>query len=234
MLVSVVIGALNEEKYIAKTLASVKAQKTRHRFEIIVGDGYSRDKTAAIAKKLGAKVVKEKNRSAAWERQAGTKIAKGEVIAFTDADARVPGDWVERIASEFEKDKSLGLFYGPVYFSDAGKLDFALSKSMMPAFMLVMSAFGAHNTIGSNFAVRRSLFEKAGGFNTALKTAEDLDLTKRMSKLGGVKYSGALSIDVSARRVKKWGYLRFVAYHIINALRYHFTGRAHQGYEDVR
>ncbi len=234
MLVSVVIGALNEEKYIGATINSVKAQKTRHKIELIVGDGYSEDATVKIAKKMGAKVVKEKNRSAAWERQAGTKVARGEVIAFTDADAKVPSDWVEKIAAEFSADPNLCLLYGPVYFSDAGPLDYILSKTIMPAFMLLTSLVGAHNTIGSNFAVRLSVFEKAGGFNTSLRTAEDLDLTRRMERLGGVKYLDSLSIDVSARRVKKWGYPRFVAYHIANAIKYHLTGKSHSDYEDVR
>ncbi|MCR4335959.1 MAG: glycosyltransferase, partial [archaeon] len=87
---SIVIGALNEEKYIAKTLATANAQKTSHEVEVIVGDGYSEDKTVEVAKKLGAKVVLEKNRSAAWERNAGSRIAKGEIICFTDADAEIP------------------------------------------------------------------------------------------------------------------------------------------------
>lgn len=234
MLVSVVVAALNEEKYIAKVLETAFAQKTRHQIEVIVGDGYSEDNTVKIARGLGAKVVKERNRSAAWERQAGANAAKGEIIIFTDADAALPQDWVEKIASEFENDKNLAMLYGPVYFSDAGMLDDLLSRIAMPFFQGLTSFFGIHNVIGSNLAVRRKRFLECGGFNTSLRTCEDIDLAKRISALGGTKYFPAAHIFVSARRLKKWGYPRFVIYHIANGLRFHFTGRAEKTYEDVR
>ncbi len=234
MLVSVVIGALNEENYIGKTLATLKAQKTSHKFELVVGDGYSEDKTVSIAKKAGARVAKEKNRSAAWERNAGAKIAKGEIIAFTDADAQVPPEWVEIIAREFESDKGLAMLYGPVSFSDSPSLEKSLSTIAMKIFLSVCAFAGFHNPIGSNIAVRRDLFEKAGMFDTSHITAEDLDLGKRMAKFGKLKYAPGMVLDVSPRRVKKWGYPRFVIYHMINALRFHLTGASRKDYAPVR
>ncbi|MFH1224387.1 MAG: glycosyltransferase [Candidatus Diapherotrites archaeon] len=234
MLVSVVIGALNEENYIGAALESARVQKTKHKIELVVGDGYSEDKTVAIAKKLGAKVALERNRSAAWERQAGAKIAKGDVIAFTDADAVLPPDWVENIAREFEKNKNLAMVYGPVCFSDARRHERVASKIAISFFLRAMSLFGMHNPIGSNMAVRRQWFEEAGGLNTALVTAEDLDLAKRMGKKGKVKYCAAVVANVSARRVKKWGYGRYILFHLINGLRFQFRGKAVESYEPVR
>ena len=234
MLVSIVIGALNEEKYIGKTLKTAKNQNTKHKIELIVGDGYSEDKTVAIAKKLGAKVVLEKNRSAAWERQAASKIAKGELICFTDADADIPNNWIELVASEFEKDNKLVLFYGPGYLSDITGFNKFLSGIMMDAYLGVLSFFGYHNPSGFNMAVRRSAFEKIGGFNTKLVTAEDIDLAKRISKQGKIKYNPAVKMYVSARRVKKWGYIKFTLFHIINGIKYQFFGKSSDKYEAVR
>lgn len=234
MLVSVVIGALNEEKYIATTLQTIKYQKTKHKIELIVGDGYSEDNTSSIAKSYGARVVKEKRRSAAWERQAACKTANGEVIAITDADAKAPEDWVEKIASEFEKDKGLVMLYGPVEFNDASGIENGLSRVLMRAFVSLNAFLGFHNPIGSNIAVRRGAFEKVKGFNTKLVTAEDLDLAKRISKKGAIKYCPGIFVGVSARRVKKWGYLRFALFHVVNAMKYHFFGVAGKKYEAVR
>ncbi|MAG22328.1 MAG: hypothetical protein CL943_03425 [Candidatus Diapherotrites archaeon] len=234
MLLSIVIGALNEEKYIAKTLETAFAQKTSHKVEVIVGDGYSEDKTIQIAKKLGAKVVQEKNRSAAWERQAGSRIAKGEVICFTDADADIPDSWVQNIAEEFEKDKKLALLYGPVYLSDEGSIKKSINKYLMYYYLVVLSTFGMHNPIGSNIAVRRTAFEKIGGFNTNLVTAEDLDLAKRIGKVGKLKFSKKVFVDVSARRIKKWGYIRYAIFHMINGLKFQLFGKSSKEYHPVR
>ena len=234
MLISIVIGALNEERYIGQTLATAQNQKTSHKTELIVGDGYSEDKTVQIAKDHGAKVVMEKNRSAAWQRQAGSKIAKGEIICFTDADADIPDNWVEQIAIEFGKDKKLVMVYGPVYLSDTPSWQKTLSKIVMDSYLSILALVNLHNPIGSNIAVKRASFEKVGGFNTSLVTAEDLDLAKRMKKQGTLKFSKEVFVNVSARRVKKWGYLRFTFFHIINGLKYHFTGKGAKKYEIVR
>lgn len=234
MLISVVIAALNEEKYIATTLQTIKHQKTRHEIELIVGDGYSEDSTAKIAKSYGARVVKEERRSAAWERQAAARMANGEVIAITDADAEAPQDWVQRIASEFQKDKGLAMVYGPVYFFDASGFENELSKIVMRLFVSFCAGIGIHNPIGSNMAVRRKAFEKVKGFNTKLVTAEDLDLARRISKKGAIKFCPDIYVAVSSRRVKKWGYLRFAIFHILNAFKYHIFGVAEKRYEPVR
>ncbi|HLC92439.1 MAG TPA: glycosyltransferase [archaeon] len=234
MLVSVIIGALNEERYIATTLEGVRQQKTKHKIELIVGDGYSEDKTASIAKSYGARVVKEERRSAAWERQAACKVANGEVLAITDADAKLPQDWVQNIAAEFAADKSLVMVYGPVYFFDASGWENKLSKVVMDIFISVSALFGMHNPIGSNMAVRTKAFSKIRGFNTKLVTAEDLDLLKRISKIGKVKYCSNVAVGVSSRRVKKWGYLRFAIFHMVNAFKFHLTGKAQKKYEPVR
>ncbi len=234
MLVSVVIGALNEENYVAKTLRTVKEQRTKHEIELIVGDGYSTDRTVEIAKSFGAKIAFEKNHSAAWERMAGAKIAKGDVIAFTDADALLPENWVEQIADEFEGDAGLAMLYSPVYFSDAPSFERSASKLVMAAFVSACAFIGFHNPIGSNIAVRRKTFEEAGGFNTNLVTAEDLDLGRRMARRGKLNYCRKIFVEVSARRIKKWGYPKFVFFHLVNALKFHLTGSPEKKYEPVR
>jgi len=86
-----------------------------------VADGYSEDNTVKIAKKFGARVAMEHNRSGAWERSAAAKIAKNEVFAFIDADGFAPDDWIEKIGSEFEKNNDLGMIYGNAYMTGYSK-----------------------------------------------------------------------------------------------------------------
>ncbi|MDD5054512.1 MAG: glycosyltransferase family A protein, partial [Candidatus Nanoarchaeia archaeon] len=66
--ISVIIPAYNEEDSIEKTLISLKNQKTKVPYEIIVCDNNSTDKTFKIAKKIADKTVKEKKQGGAYAR----------------------------------------------------------------------------------------------------------------------------------------------------------------------
>lgn len=231
--VSIVIPTLNEEKNMVR-LKALKKQVFNGTYEIIIADGYSEDKTVEIAKTFADKVVLEKRRSIAFERQAGAKVAQGKIIAFTDSDADIPTDWVQKIWDAFEADPGLSMIYGPVFYWDVSKHEQALASFFMPKFMRVMSILGMHNPIGSNIAIRKEVFEKIGGFNTEFITCEDLDLGKRAKKHGPMRYVKHIDQFVSARRTRKWGYMRFVGFHLFNGIRYHVTGKASRKYEDIR
>lgn len=83
--VSVVIPALNAERFIAEAIESVHAQ-TLKVSEIIVVDNGCEDRTAQIASDLGAIVVKEEQRGLSRARNAGIRECKHEWIALLDSD----------------------------------------------------------------------------------------------------------------------------------------------------
>jgi glycosyltransferase involved in cell wall biosynthesis len=232
--VSIVVCTLNEEKNIVGCLTALRDQDFEGTYEIIVADGNSDDNTVKLAKPLVDKVVLEKKRSIAFERQAGARVARGKIIAFTDADSKAPRDWVKKIHETFEKNPGISLVYGPVFYSDVSEKEQWVSTFFMPKFLRAMSILRMHNPIGSNIAIRREIFEKIGGFDTQYITCEDLDLGKRARAHGELYYNKTLHHFVSARRVKKWGYLKYVGFHLYNGVRYHFTGKASRKYEDVR
>ncbi|VVC00706.1 Glycosyltransferase AglG [uncultured archaeon] len=234
MLISVVVPALNEEKRIEAVLKSVRSQNTRHSIELIVGDGCSEDRTVEIAKRYADRVVKEKRRSAAWQRQAGANAAKGEVIAFADADSVLPGDWAEKIGNEFLNDKGLVAVYSSAYFNDVPRLESKVTGFLFSLYMLLAYLSGFDNPTGQNLAVRRSAFGKIGGFNTSLKTCEDVDLVRRIKNLGKVKFLWGNAAGVSGRRVKKTGYLGYALFHVRNFFRYLRKGTSNGNYEDLR
>lgn len=232
--VSVVIPTLNEEKNIVKCLEALRNQEFEGNYELIVADGNSEDKTRELAEKLVDKVIIEKRRSIAFERNAGAQHARGKIIVFTDADSVAPRNWISSIHRIFQDDPGLSLVYGPVFFSDTSKEEQWVSSFFMPKFMKMMDVLSMHNPIGSNMAIRREVYEKIGGFDTQYVTCEDLDLGKRAIKHGKLKYVKHMHTLVSARRVKKWGYARYVGFHLFNGVRYHLTGKASRRYEDVR
>lgn len=83
--VSVVIPTLNEERNISAVLRGIRRQLSGRRYEIIVVDGHSSDKTAERARKLGAKVLYD-NTGKGSALIKGFLAAKGTIIVSMDAD----------------------------------------------------------------------------------------------------------------------------------------------------
>ncbi len=214
MRISVVIPALNEEKYIERTLKSISEQNP---YEIIVVDNGSTDKTAEIASKY-AKVIKEPEKGVAKARDTGWRIAKGDIIAFTDADTVVGKNWINEIENSLKGDAVA--VYGPVYLLDGNIFENFLAKYGFTLFLLINHYLISPHFSGQNFAVKRRALESIDGFNTKLKTAEDVDLSRRLHKKfkNKIIFNKNLKVYTSARRLKA-GYLKFFAHHTKNYLR---------------
>lgn len=89
---SLVIPAHKEETYLPRLLDSVELARGRYRLgadavEVIVADNASTDETADIARSWGCRVVYVKRRRIAAARNGGAAVARGDVLAFVDADS---------------------------------------------------------------------------------------------------------------------------------------------------
>lgn len=86
-LISVIIPALNAEKYLAEAIGSVSNQ-TYKPIEIIIVDDGSEDATVEVAARFNpdARYLHQKNAGAAAARNSGVKMARGDLLAFLDAD----------------------------------------------------------------------------------------------------------------------------------------------------
>lgn len=86
-MISFIIPAYNEEQLLGRTLAAARALPES--FEIVVADDASTDRTAAIAREHGARVVAVAKRQIAGTRNAGAREATGDMLIFIDADTVV-------------------------------------------------------------------------------------------------------------------------------------------------
>ena len=99
--ISVIVPALNEESVIGRCLASLKQQKppSAH-FEVIVVDNGSTDRTREIARSFGGSLsVTVLDRSGvriSALRNLGAAMARGEFLAFLDADCVAPQHWLRQ------------------------------------------------------------------------------------------------------------------------------------------
>ena len=98
---SIIIPALNEEKFLPHLLDSLVSQ-TGKNFEVIVVDGSSKDKTVEMVKSYAKKlpslqVIVSKKASLPFQRNMGAKAATGEWLIFVDADSILLPYFVERV-----------------------------------------------------------------------------------------------------------------------------------------
>lgn len=233
MKISVVIPAHNEEKYIKKCLISLVRQDFND-FEIIVCLNACTDKTENIVKQFRhIKRVKEDQKGVVYARRKGTILASGQIIASADADTIYPKDWLSSIALNFQKNsKSVGL-YGPVYLKDGPFFLKILAKYFYTPFLYLSKLLNKDNVAGMNFAFRKDIFDKVKGYNLDLKSAEDVDLAKRLKKFGKIDFDKNLIVWTSSRRFEK-KFFRSLLHHVKNYFRVFVFKKTPEEFEDIR
>ena len=185
--VSFIIPALNEEKHIGRCLKSIQQQHIPTgvaSVEVVVVDNQSTDRTAEISREFGARVIKVPPGHPSRARNAGVAAARGDWIAFVDADCELPRDWLTKCCGHRTQNHHIvavgGIGAPPA--ERAGWVERAWHAL-------------AHVSIGGepkrvrwlptfNMLLSRAAFERAGGFDESLPTCEDCDLGYKLSALG--------------------------------------------------
>jgi glycosyltransferase involved in cell wall biosynthesis len=202
--VSVVIPAYNEEKYLPKLLASIRAQDFKD-LEIIVSMKPSKDKTLQIARQYGCRIATGGDLPAST-RNNGAKIAKADLILFFDADTVLPPNFISPLLAEFER-KKLGcasVLYSPVSNNLFDKFSFFVINAKNWIVQRINPSASAWCIL-----IKTNIFNKIRGFDESLKYFEDEDLVQKASKLGKFSIIAHLNVMVSVRRFEKEGRLAF-------------------------
>lgn len=207
MKISVVIPAFNEEKYLGKTLKSVKeADLPGHELEILVIDASSTDKTVEVAKSYDAKVLTELHKGIGFARQHGLMHATGEIVAYTDADTLVRRDWLVKYLNAFT-DPKVVCAYGTYRVTDGKFPYYQTTNFLQPKVVSLYYKFGIYFAGGQNIAARRDAAIDAGGFDEKLEQMEDADFVTRMSKVGKIALLKDNIVYSSGRRsLEGWKY----------------------------
>jgi glycosyltransferase involved in cell wall biosynthesis len=209
--VSIIVPTLNEEDYIEACLSSVLSQDTEYDFEVIVSDGTSEDTTQEIAREFTDKIIVSAERGTSIQRNQGAKAALSEHLLFVDADTLLMPDYVERAHSKFLKNKDLLAFSSSFIFPER-KPKLIFSERIMNSYFSFQSGLGRATLPGFNINIRRSVFEKLGGFSNV--PLEDIDLSIQLRQMGPIKYFSDFYVITSARRLKKMGLLGSIKYYI--------------------
>jgi glycosyltransferase involved in cell wall biosynthesis len=246
MNLSIVIPAYNEEKYIVACLESI-VQNGNEVAEIIVVDNNSTDATATVAARFAGaspvdglrprvRVVREPIKGTSSARQRGFLESKSELVAFVDADTRMPEGWVVKVRAAFKKDPELVSISGPYVYDELSPLTNFLFKMLWiwPSVPVYWST--GYMIWGGNFALRREALAAAGGFNTGIVFyGDEADLGRRLSKVGKVRFSTSLIMYSSPRRFLKEGIFATCTRYGVNMFSQIFLRKTiNHGYTEVR
>jgi cellulose synthase/poly-beta-1,6-N-acetylglucosamine synthase-like glycosyltransferase len=214
---------LNEGKYIERTLKALRGQDYKGRYEIIVVDGRSKDNTVKIARKYADKVILTKRRGIAIQRNAGAKIAGGEILLFIDADTMLLFNALSEMSKAFKNKRVVGATCPIIPLTP--KLEFFFFFWLFNRYAKSSIQRKRARVAGACCAYRKKVFEKIGGFNERLETYEDLDLSERISKFGKIAFIENTLALTSVRRLKAWGIRKAAGKYIISHFKYLLTGK---------
>lgn len=233
MKISVVIPAYNEEKYIRKCFDSLKNQDYKD-YEIIVSLNVCTDRTEEIARKYKkVKIVKENKKGVTYARQTGTKEAEGEIIASADADSFYPKNWLNQIAFNFKNNKRIAGLYGPIYLKGEPFFLKFMAKYFYTGFLYLSRFIGNDNVAGINFAFRKDIFDRVGGYTMGLESAEDIDLSNKLKKYGDVYFDKKLIVFTSNRKFEG-RFFKSLIYHVRNYVNIFLLRKKGENMTDIR
>lgn len=180
--ISVVVPTYNEEENISSLIESLLLQDyPKDRYEIIIVDNNSSDKTFELALKYPVKALKQVKKGRPATINMGILASKGEIIANTDADCIVDKYWLSNIARCFNEENA-GIVAGPIKKAEPRN---RLEKSYRKR-----PDCSQHNQKnekiklqgGANLSFRRDVLFKVGLFDEKLLRGQDADICTRIQK----------------------------------------------------
>jgi glycosyltransferase involved in cell wall biosynthesis len=183
-LVSTVIPVFNGERFIRETIESVLSQ-TYPRVECVVVDESSSDGTARVVASFASKVqyVKKLRGGVSSARNLGVGEARGDYVAFLDADDVWLPQKLEMQMALFRADDGLGLVYSGLHVIDEegwfiGRID---PPSPQTGLRNTLVLEGPGISVAQTALLPISTFKDVGGFDEALSTSADADFACRVA-----------------------------------------------------
>jgi len=202
--ITIFIPTYNCEKYIHQTLTALLQNingKNYQVSELIVIDSFSVDSTREIIanfikevskKGLEVKFLSTPIKIIGYVRNLGIKCSTNEFILMIDCDTIISRQYIEKLVEEIRKSEYTGIVRGYILYKR--------HKKISPLMMLLLTLenyarhlfFHAIRRTATNYAhiggegilCRKSLILRAGNFNPHLSASEDVELARRLIKMG--------------------------------------------------
>ncbi|HEY0207737.1 glycosyltransferase family A protein [Acerihabitans sp.] len=241
MKLSLIIPAYNEELYLATCLHYAIAELTAHakqgEFEIIVVNNASTDRTAEVAARYRqVRVVYEPIKGLTRARQKGLEAASGDILAFIDADTRMPAGWLMKVLDAYARRVDLVCVSGPYRYFDLPGIKSLLVKFYWLALAKPTFWFTGYMAVGGNFAASKQALLRIGGFDTSIAFyGEDTNIARRLADEGRVYFDLGMIMETSARRLKEEGFITTAIRYVVNFMSEAIRNKpATSEYRDIR
>ncbi len=208
--ISLVIPAYNEELYLPECLEKAIKYSDGKFYEIIVVNNNSTDRTKEVALKFpGVRVVDEPIKGLTKARQKGLDEARGDYLAYIDADTRLHPMWFNIVEKFFRKNPEAVSLSGPYRYYDGSKIKNFFMHMVWWVNAPIGYMLAGYMILGGNFVAKKKALLEIGGFDKSIQFyGEDTDLSRRLSKLGKVVFKMNFFIFSSSRRFQKEGLIR--------------------------
>jgi len=200
MMLSVIIPAFDEELYLPETLSNLQGAicMCRCSVELIVVDNESADRTAEVARSFGATVVHEPVHNLSRVRNAGADVARGDVLAFVDADTIVPPHFLDRLAETMSN---------PLCIGGSADIVHTPKSKLLRVYLYAWRWLGIRLGMAQGAAqfCRKSAFSRVNGYDESQFMGEDVDFYWRLQKLctkagGYLRFLNDVQVVPSPRR----------------------------------
>jgi glycosyltransferase involved in cell wall biosynthesis len=184
--ISVIIPAYNVADFVREAVDSALAQ-TRLDIEVIVVDDGSTDGSADTLGDLDdprLRVIRENHGGSAAARNAGLRLASGELVAFLDADDRWAPQNLERQSAFLENYPEVDMTFGHSLVVDEAGHSLGFKSSSCDG-LVSLSQLLRTNEIGNGscLLLRREALDRAGWFDVKLTACVDIDVWMRVASL---------------------------------------------------
>tara|TARA_Y100000034_G_C6899591_1_gene415565 strand:+ start:2428 stop:3366 length:939 start_codon:yes stop_codon:yes gene_type:complete len=190
--ISVIIPARNEEEMIGNVLKTLQNQSYKN-FEIVVSNDGSTDNT----KKIVEKIIKEDKRirilnrveghSAAFARNRGAEVSKGEILVFLDADTYVNRDFLKSVSEKYDKADAFITLNFPDKKKIISKILAGLVGPSKKVYISDGKVYDKNNCEEAGtmfFVITKYAYSKIGGYDESIFYYEDIDFVNKFYSMG--------------------------------------------------
>jgi GT2 family glycosyltransferase len=204
--ISIIIPVHGAGENFRRCLRSIQKLEPLPNEIIVVADGES-DGSWRLAEELGIRVIRlPQTGGPARARNIGSRVAKGDILFFVDADVTIPSDAVGRIVRAFEEDFGLAALFGSYDDTPAEANFLSQYRNLLHHYVHQAASERASTFWGACGAIRRDVFWGVGGFDESYRhpCIEDIELGYRVKKSG---YNIRLLKELQVKHLKRWRFI---------------------------